>query len=256
MSADDCEASVMMTMMCCASCGIAEADEVKLKECATCDLVRYCSDKCQENHASQHKEACKKRAVEELRDELLFQQPESTHLGDCPICMLPLLLDTTKSTIATCCSKVICRGCSHADDLREVEGRSNRRCPFCREPVPSKIEECDKQRMKRIEANDPVALCEEGVKQYVKADCSSAFEYFTRAAELGDVEAHNSLSYMYRDGHGVEKDRGKAIYHLEEAAIGGHPDARFNLGCEEDESGNIERAVKHYIINQTADRVL
>ena len=256
MSADDCEAGVMMTMTC-ASCGIAEADEVKLKECANCDLVRYCSDKCQENHASQHKEACKKRAVE-LRDELLFKQLESTHLEDCPICCLPLPLDTTKSTMHYCCSKVVCLGCDYANDFRIYEGggKLEHRCPFCREPVPSKIEECDKQRMKRIEANDPVALCEEGVKQYVKADCSSAFEYFTRAAELGDVEAHNSLSYMYRDGHGVEKDRGKAIYHLEEAAIGGHPDARFNLGCEEDESGNIERAVKHYIINQTADRVL
>jgi TPR repeat protein len=132
--------------------------------------------------------------------------------------------------------------------MREAERRLIESCPFCREPTPSTVEASDKQRMKRIEANDPVALCEEGVKQYVKADCSSAFEYFTRAAELGDVEAHNSLSYMYRDGHGVEKDRGKAIYHLEEAAIGGHPDARFNLGCEEEESGNIERAVKHWII--------
>eukprot|EP00984_Skeletonema_dohrnii_P018355 scaffold8554_cov91-Skeletonema_dohrnii-CCMP3373.AAC.3 len=188
----DCEAGDIMTS-CCASCGIAEADEVKLKECANCYLVKYCSGECQENHASQHEEACKKRAVE-LRDELLFKQPKSTHLEDCPICCLPLPLDLPKSTMHYCCSKVVCLGCDYANDFRIYEGggKLEHRCPFCREPVPSKIEECDKQRMKRIEANDPVALCEEGFNQYVKADYSSAFEYYTRAAELGDAEAHNS----------------------------------------------------------------
>jgi len=35
---------------------------------------------------------------------------------------------------------------------------------------------------------------------------------------------------------------------VEEAAIGGHPAARYNLGCYEEGNGNIERAVKHYII--------
>jgi hypothetical protein len=39
--------------------------------------------------------ACKKRAAE-LRDEILFKQPENTHLGDCPICFLPLSLDLEK----------------------------------------------------------------------------------------------------------------------------------------------------------------
>eukprot|EP00985_Skeletonema_marinoi_P032284 scaffold39090_cov144-Skeletonema_marinoi.AAC.4 len=70
----------------CASCGIAAVDGIKLKECTDCDLVRYCSDACKQDHKSQHKEACKKRAAE-LRDELLFKQPESRHDGDCPICI-------------------------------------------------------------------------------------------------------------------------------------------------------------------------
>ena len=38
------------------------------------------------------------------------------------------------------------------------------------------------------------------------------------------------------------------IYHYEESAILGHPDARYNLGCYEWNGGNIERAVKHWII--------
>ena len=68
----------------CAACGIAEIDEIKLKECDGCDLARYCSDDCQQDHRPEHEEACKERAAE-LRDELLFKQPESTHMGDCPI---------------------------------------------------------------------------------------------------------------------------------------------------------------------------
>eukprot|EP00984_Skeletonema_dohrnii_P029315 scaffold19806_cov74-Skeletonema_dohrnii-CCMP3373.AAC.2 len=236
------------TVSVCASCGIAEVDEVKLKECADCDLVRYCSDACQENHKSQHEEACKERAAV-LRDELLFRQPESSHRGDCPICCLPMPLDAYKSIIMSCCSKLICKGCYHANQIREAERRLEHSCLFCRKPTAETDEECDKQRMKRIEANDPVALTHEGMQQCKEDDYRSAFEYFTKAAELGNVDAHHKLACMYDDGHGVEKDRGKEIYHLEEAAIGGHPDARYNLGWEEEESGNIERAVKHFIIS-------
>jgi len=234
------------TSLCCASCGIAEVDDITLKECDSCDLVRYCSDECQKNHKPQHKEACKMRAAE-LRDELLFRQPESSHLGDCPICCLPLPLDPSKSTIMMCCSKVVCDGCHYANMIRVTEGKLKFKCPFCRTPITSN-DEADKQKMKRIEANDPVAMNREGLNQYDKGDYSKAFEYFTKAAELGDVEAHYQLSLLYNDGHGVEKDRGKERHHLEQAAIGGHPRARHNLGCDEEESGNIERAVKHYII--------
>ena len=69
---------------CCASCGIGEVDDINLKECDDCDLVKYCSDECQREHQPEHKEGCKKRAAE-LRDEQLFKQPESSHIGDCPI---------------------------------------------------------------------------------------------------------------------------------------------------------------------------
>jgi len=55
------------------------------KTCDGCKSVRYCSVKCLTDHRSQHKRECKKRAAE-LRDEILFKQPESSHKGDCPIC--------------------------------------------------------------------------------------------------------------------------------------------------------------------------
>eukprot|EP00984_Skeletonema_dohrnii_P026121 scaffold15418_cov75-Skeletonema_dohrnii-CCMP3373.AAC.3 len=236
----------MSNKLCCASCGIAEVDEVKLKECADCDLARYCSDECLKEHKSQHKRECKKRAVE-LRDELLFKQPESSHRGDCPICCLPLSLVLEKSTMMTCCSKVICNGCNYANKIREIEGKLHPKCPFCRKPTVETYEG-DKQRMKRIEVNDQAAMCAEGVVQYQKGDHNKAFEYYTKAAQLGDVQAHYHLSILYDDGHGVEKDRGREIHHLEEAAIGGHPYARYNLGVHEWINGNNERAVKHWII--------
>ena len=64
------------TMQRCASCGTvgSDDDDIILKNCTACHLVKYCSVKCQKEHRSQHKIACRKRAAE-LRDELLFKQP-------------------------------------------------------------------------------------------------------------------------------------------------------------------------------------
>ncbi len=233
---------------CCASCGIAQVDDIKLKECTNCDLVRYCSDECQQDHKSKHEEAYKRQAAV-IRDELLFKQPESTHLGDCPICCLPLPFNFGNPSLMTCCSKSICDGCTNANVLREIEAKMVNKCPYCREPWHITVEEGDKLRMKRVEANDPVALTDQGSVLHKKGDYTGAVEYWTRAVELGHVEAHLKLAVMYKFGSGVvEKDRGKLMYHMEEAAIGGHPLARFKLGAEEGISGNADRAVKHYII--------
>eukprot|EP00577_Skeletonema_sp_RCC1716_P017108 CAMPEP_0113412864 /NCGR_PEP_ID=MMETSP0013_2-20120614/23074_1 /TAXON_ID=2843 ORGANISM="Skeletonema costatum, Strain 1716" /NCGR_SAMPLE_ID=MMETSP0013_2 /ASSEMBLY_ACC=CAM_ASM_000158 /LENGTH=289 /DNA_ID=CAMNT_0000299409 /DNA_START=59 /DNA_END=924 /DNA_ORIENTATION=- /assembly_acc=CAM_ASM_000158 len=231
----------------CASCGVAVIDDIKLTKCTDCDLVQYCTDACQKEHNSQHQQECKKRAAE-LRDEILFKQPEGTHLGDCPICMIPLPLDREKYGTWTCCSKVICKGCAHANILREEDKKLQHACPFCREPVPSTQEQSDKQMMKRVAANDPVAMRRKGIQQHEKGDYRSAFEYYTKAAELGDADAQYNLACLYEFGKGVEKDGGKAVHYLEEAAIGGDPIARNRLGRIEWNIGNTEKAVKHCVI--------
>ena len=118
------------TIMFCASCGTADGGGVKLKKCTACHLVRYCSVKCQKDHRPKHKRECKKRAAE-LHDEILFKQPENTHLGDCPICCLPLPLGAEKTNLNSCCSKRICKGCIFANKKREAEGRLQHKCPFC-----------------------------------------------------------------------------------------------------------------------------
>ena len=77
--------------------------------------------------------------------------------------------------------------------LTETDASS---CPFCREPVPNAQEEREKQLKKRIEANDPVAICKWGVEQYNKGDYHKAFECYAKAADLGDVFAENGLRML------------------------------------------------------------
>src|SRR6056300_448821 len=111
---------------CCANCGIAEVDDIKLKDCDGCDLVKYCSDKCRGEHREQHDEECQKRQAE-LHDNKLFNQPDGSHRGECPICFLPKPLDPEKSTFKSCCSVSICNGCVYVH--RKSNGGD--RCPFC-----------------------------------------------------------------------------------------------------------------------------
>ncbi len=232
----------------CASCGVAAVDDVKLKKCdAGCDLVKYCSDECQENHRPQHKDSCAKRMAE-LRDDDLFTMPDGSHHGECPVCCLPLSLDPPKSRMMVCCSKLVCNGCNVANQRREIEAGLQRRCVYCRQPASDTDEEASKYMMKRMKKNCPVAMAGLGRDRYHEGDYETALEYLTKAAELGDATAHFTLSVMYRKGEGVEKNNEKEIHHLEEAANRGHPTARFNLGCEEAHNGNFERAVKHFTI--------
>ncbi len=235
----------------CASCGIAGGDDIKLKNCTACKLVKYCGVECQRKHRSQHKLACKKRAAE-LKDELLFKQPESTHLGDCPICCLPIpnatKEDTVRYHIQTCCSKLICSGCSRAKKLIEREEKLPATCPFCRHPVPSSDEEISQNRKKRVEANDPAALYYAGMDFIDAGDYKTAIEYWEKASGLGHVESHHNLSILYDDERGYVKDTKKMTHNREQAAIGGHPFARLNLSAQEQRNGNTDRAIKHLII--------
>ena len=234
-------------MMFCASCGTTGSEDIKLKKCTACHLVRYCSVKCQRDHRPKHKKECKKRAAE-LRDELLFKQPDSSHHGDCPICCLPLLIDRDKTVLNTCCSKYTCIGCNYANKKREALGRLQPKCPFCRKVVPPTDEEIKERLMRRIDVDDPIAICEMGITRRREGDYKNAFEYFSKASALGDAEAHFQLSILFRNGLGVHKDGKKGIHHAEQAAIKGHPEARHYLGCMEMDNGRMDRAAKHYVI--------
>ncbi len=248
-NAEELDADEMMSR--CASCGKPENehDDIKLRKCTACYLVKYCGVKCQKDHRPKHKKECRKRAAE-LHDELLFKQPESSYLGDCPICSLPLPPDvTTKRTrIYSCCITVVCDGCAHANMLREKEQRLQESCPFCRKPLSKTEEECCLNQKKRIEANDPVALTDEGLRRYHAGDYATAIEYWKTAAGLGEIQAHYQLSISYKEGRIVDNKGTKFIFHSEQAAIGGHTRARYNLAMTEGQKGNVVKARKHLTI--------
>ena len=184
----------------------------------------------------------------EIRDRRLFQQPDISHFGECPLCCFPLSLDWSKSGKRTCCSKWVCMGCVYANKKREMEQGLEHKCPFCREPDAKTKAQRHKNSMKRVKANDPVAICEMGKEHRDRGQYDAAFEYFKKAAELGLADAHFNLSVLYRKGQGVGKDVKKEEHHLEEASIGGHPMARNNLAMIEQRRGRIDRAMQHWII--------
>ena len=148
---------------------------------------------------------------------------------------------------------MICNGCDHANPMDEVGGKLFQKCPFCREEPAETQEEIESKLMKRIEANnDPVAMYQMAGFRAQEKNYSGAFEYYSKAAELGHAEAHYELSMFYKAPHwvgvGIEQDEKKFAYHSEQAAIGGHPVARYNLGYYESENRNIGRALKHLMI--------
>ena len=105
-----------------------------------------------------------------------------------------------------------------------------------------------KYRVKRIEANCPAAIRYEGLKCYHDGKYEEAFDYYSKAAELGDIAAHYHLATLYGYGKGVEKDERKQMKHAETAAIGGHPGARMFFYTLEMKKGNSNRAIKHIVI--------
>jgi len=103
--------------------------------------------------------------------------------------------------------------------------------------------------MKRVKAEDPVAMREHGLNRYHAGDFKSGFEYVKRAAELGDGDAHHNLAVLYlRRGYDGGSDAKKGMHHMEQAAIAGHPDSRYNLASFDNHHGRVDRAIKHWTI--------
>ena len=189
-------------------------------------------------------------AIEDIlkHEEALFKQPPPNE--DCPICFLTLPSLKTGRKYKTCCGKIICSGCIHA--VQMIDGDA--KCPFCRVPSPISEEEIIERYKKRMEMDDANAISDLGVCYYhglhgVPQDNTKALELWHRAGELGSAESYYNIGCAYEDsGEGVEKDMKKAMYYWELAAMGGDVGGRYNLGLLEKKTGNMVRALKHYII--------
>jgi TPR repeat protein len=150
----------------------------------------------------------------------------------------------------SCCGKSTCRGCVYTFCRSGNTGK----CPFCNSDRSGKTDdERAEELKKRVEANDAGAIYALGNYYYngklgLLRDREKAIELYARAAELGSSEAHFALATNY-DAEGNSK---KEKFHNEAAAMAGHEIARCNLGTTEAQSGNMERAVKHWIIAASA----
>ena len=83
-------------------------------------------------------------------------------------------------------------------------------------------------------------------------DYEKAIELWFRAGELGRAESYLGIAGAYDNGEGVERNMKKANQYNELAAVRGDVTARHNLGCMEEEVGNMNRAVKHWMISAGA----
>lgn len=74
-----------------------------------------------------------------------------------------------------------------------------------------------------------LALCYNDSKKY-KVNPQKAFNYFSKAAELGHVKSILELANCYHFGCGIEPNIDLSIYWLKEAALRNSVDAEFALG--------------------------
>ena len=192
-----------------------------------------------------------KRDTDDISDDELFKQP---HNKDCPICLLCLPLLGSGRVYKSCCGKTICSGCRHAP-VKDNLGNAiiEKKCPYCRTPVPASIEENNGRLQKRVEVGDAHAIFTLGSyycdgEYGFPQDYNKAFELFVRAGELGSAKAYNNVGYAYENGRGVDIDTKKADHYYKLAAIGGNICARHNLGAVEEDAGNMNRALKHFMI--------
>ena len=236
----------------CANCGKGEENTNSLKACTACRMVKYCNRECQIAHRSQHKKACKKRAAE-LHDEKLFKRPPPEY-EDCPICFLPMPSIHTGRIYMECCGKQICSGFVYApvydDQGNEV---AEEVCPFCRAPRSTSDSLFIERINKRMDVGDIGAIClvgyyySNGSNGYTR-DHTKALELWHRAGEHGSAASYLNIGTSYYEGVGVEVDKKMAIHYFELAAMMGCTSARHKLGAEEENNGNMDRAIKHYMI--------
>ena len=253
-----------MALSVCANCG-KENNSDNMNTCNKCKQVKYCNAVCKKVHKKKHKKDCDEhirlaaekhneelRIAAELHDEKLFKQPPPAE--DCPICFIRLPTLNAGTKYYACCGKVICSGCSFAplydNQGNEVDIIKQNECPFCRTVAPKTDEGIVERVQKRVEVNDDDAhaIYNMGNYYFIAKDYTKALELWHRAGELGHAKSYQTIGAAYDNGEGLEFDKKKARHYYEQAAIGGDVEARCNLGFQEGKAGNMDRAIKHFMI--------
>jgi len=251
--------SIGVALSVCANCGKEGSDINNI--CNKCKVTTYCNASCKKKHRHKHKKECEEHVrlatekAAELHDEELFKQPPPA--DDCPICFLRMPTLNTGRRYKSCCGKELCSGCAYApvydDQGNEVDNEKQNECAFCRVLAPKTEKETSKRLDDRIKAGDAIAIINQGCYYVrgtngVKQDYKKALELFHRAGKLGLNSAYYCIAHIYQEGRGVKVDVKKANYYYELAAMSGYAAARHYLGLLEADAGNMDRALKHYMI--------
>ena len=157
---------------------------------------------------------------------------------------IPLLVLNIPSALLVCCCRTLCQSC-----FKKSEKGA---CPLCREPVLVS-DHLQLARIRRHVENDvPEAvlslghLYREGGQYGIVRNEKKAAKIFKRAAELGSLDAMNSLSIMYFHGEGVKVDKEKSWRLLRRAADGGQVQSQFSLASRLYHKGEHEEHI-HYV---------
>ena len=174
------------------------------------------------------------------------------HEGDaCSICFLLIELPMNDhSKMNTCCMKRVCNGCI----LAARQGGMLDICEFCRTPFTNDAASQLAMMQKRASNGDAEAIKVLGDKYYngelgLTKNVPRAIKLWTKAAELGSLEACYNLGLVYYTGNGVEEDKPRGIRHWQQAAMKGDVESRHSLGIVEDNNGNYELALQHWMIS-------
>ncbi|KAL7528247.1 hypothetical protein ACHAWF_002494, partial [Thalassiosira exigua] len=181
-------------------------------------------------------------------DGALFDKPPPPE--ECPICLLPFPARLEERRYQPCCGKTICLGCAYAGEASS--GLGGFPCPFCRASNPSGEERMERVN-KRVQSGDADAIHMLGCfysegKYGLPRDKRKRLELWLEAEKLGCIDVYYNLAEIYRTGDGGECDMKKAKYYWELGAIKGDVKSRHLLGVHAHNDGDIENALKHYMI--------
>ena len=176
---------------------------------------------------------------------------------DCPVCMVPMPLESEKMRYATCCGKVICVACSQ-EDIRALAITNRKRekkelppldgsCAFCRESTNTNTYIYAERIKNRIDNGDIEAIlsmaicCRDGLEGLPK-DEGKALELFNKAADMGSGTAmfHIGFHHMY-----VARDKKKSIEYFVEAVKMGDVESRCALAVIFSGERHFHLARKH-----------
>ena len=130
----------------------------------------------------------------------------------------------------------------------------NGSCPFCRTPLSTDDASNLAMVLKRAGEGETEAISILGDQYYyaglgLARNVPRAIELWTQAAELGSLEAHFQLGFLFYNGNGVREDKLRGIHHWQQAAMEGCVLSRHALGVVEFREGGIKLAVQHWMIS-------